>query len=66
MTEEEWLQSNNPGPMLESLQNFRAERKWRLLLCECSRLAPNELLSANVIESIEMAEKHAEGTVTLD
>jgi hypothetical protein len=38
MTEQEWLASNEPDPMLEYLRNRVTDRKLRLFICACCRM----------------------------
>ena len=66
MTEAEWLACKAPELMLNSVRETGSSRKFRLFICGCCRHLPDAYLSDEEFESIEYAEKYADGEVTLD
>jgi hypothetical protein len=64
MTEAEWLTCADPQPMLEYVRGKASERKLRLFACACARLVWDRLPADLLRESVETAEKYADGLVT--
>ena len=62
MTEEEWLKSDNPDAMLETL-DLPSHRKLRLFTCACCRQIWH-FLTDNGKQAIEVGERYADGTAT--
>lgn len=68
MTEIEWLESKNPKAMLTYVANRGRlnERKVRLFACACARLMWNKLSDDRSREALEIAERFADGLVTVE
>jgi hypothetical protein len=64
MTEAEWLECNDPGPMLVFLLGKASDRKLRLFACACCRRIWPVLRDENVRRMAEIAEDYAEGLVS--
>jgi hypothetical protein len=63
MTEQEWLQATDPGPMLEFLRGKTSERKLRLFTVACCRrIWP--LMSVIGRKAVEANEKFADGKMS--
>ena len=61
MTEEDWMSSPHPMPMLEYLQGKASDRKLRLFACACCRhRSVNRLLKERSNALIEMCETFAD------
>jgi hypothetical protein len=61
MTEEEWLASANPAPMLEFVRGKTSDRKLRLFACGvCRQLAPLVGID-EYVRGIEAAESYVDG-----
>jgi hypothetical protein len=61
MTEEEWLECNDPLPMLEFLRGKTSDRKLRLFACACCRhRAVCRLLQKQSCVLLEIAERYAD------
>ena len=66
MTEEEWLASTDPKPMLEGLRGQVSGRKLRLFAIACCRRVGHHISIANRLQAIEDAERFAEGMCSED
>jgi hypothetical protein len=65
MTEQEWLTSTDPTPMLRFLQEQQvSERKMRLLACACCRLIWEHLPDPRSRQAVDVAERFADGRAT--
>jgi hypothetical protein len=64
MTEAEWLDGNNPKPMLDYLHTVGSPRKTRLLGCGFCRLIWKRLEPEDSRRSVEIAEAYADGEVS--
>src|SRR5262245_21618719 len=64
MTEEEWLGCTDPWPMLEFLRDKASKRKFRLFAVACCRRIAPLFVDHHQRESIEIAERHADGLAT--
>ena len=62
MTEQEWLASTDPGPMLDFLRGKASERKLRLFAAACVRRAWH-LLTDTGRQAVEAAEAYADGMI---
>src|SRR6516164_1172907 len=60
MTEQEWLDANDPEPMLEFLRAVSA-RKLRLFAVACLRRVSGLFPNAAIREAIEVGERDADG-----
>src|SRR4051812_21857562 len=61
MTEDEWLDSTDPTPMLEFLQGKVSERKLRLFAVACCRRAWHLLPAEDCRQLVDVAEQYADG-----
>jgi hypothetical protein len=64
MTETEWLACGDPTAMLEFLRSKASDRKLRLFACACCRRSWR--LSERAATTLELAERHADGLVTME
>jgi hypothetical protein len=64
MTEQEWLESVDPKPMLRFLGKKASLRKLRLFACACCRRVWPLLTDARSCQAVEVAERFAEGQTT--
>src|SRR4051794_21403710 len=63
MTEQEWVASKTPEPLLEFLLNKAIDRKLRLFAVACCRHVWHLLSSEDGRNWVDLAEKHADGEV---
>jgi hypothetical protein len=61
LTEAEWLDCFDPGPMLRFLEGRVSPRKLRLFACACCRLCWNCLPDQWSRAAVEVAERYADG-----
>jgi hypothetical protein len=65
MTDQEWLQSDDPRPMIEFLLKKRS-RKMRLAAVAACRLYSGDHFDQRIQEALEVAERFADGQATDD
>ena len=63
MTEQEWLDSTDPTPMLEFMRGKASDRKMRLFAVACSRRLLHLTPDYRVGEVLQVAERFADGLV---
>jgi hypothetical protein len=63
MTEAEWLECKDPGPMLESLRGKISERKLRLFACACCRRVWSLIRDERFRIALQTAELFADSMV---
>jgi hypothetical protein len=61
MTEQEWLESTDPGSMYQYLEEHASDRKLRLFACACVRKHWDQLSHELYRLAIEVAERFADG-----
>ncbi len=61
MTESEWLNGVDPGPMLAFITGKVSERKLRLFMCACCRRIWDILDAEPFRNAVEVAERYADG-----
>ncbi len=66
MSENEWLEATDPGPMLEFLRGKVTERKLRLFAVACSRRVSHLLADNRSREAVEVAEQFADGRASAE
>ena len=66
MSEQEWLDSTDPTPMLDFLRGKASGRKLRLFACACCRRVWPLLVERQSREAVEVAEQYADGTASDD
>ncbi len=66
MTEEEWLNCENPQPMLEFLQGRASSRRLRLFSCAIFRRIVGLSLEGRIKRALEIAEQCAEGHISVE
>ncbi|HEX5272868.1 MAG TPA: hypothetical protein VFW33_20360, partial [Gemmataceae bacterium] len=64
MTEQEWLDSNDPEQMLRSGHDGVSQRKLRLFAVACCRRHWGEMRDERSREAVRVAELYADGGVT--
>jgi hypothetical protein len=60
VTEQEWLTSDNPSPMLNFIQSRASTRKLRLFACACCRSVWDSLYDLER-RAVVISERHADG-----
>jgi hypothetical protein len=65
MTEQEWLNSANPEPMLDFLRGKGSQRKARLFTCACCRRIWHLLTDERSRRAVELSEQYADGEVSV-
>lgn len=65
MTEKEWLEANDPEPMLTFVHHKNSDRKFRLFACACSRLLW-ERLDHPLRQCVLAAERLADGEISAE
>jgi hypothetical protein len=65
MTEEEWLESTDPRPMVEFMEFKVSDRKFRLVACGCCRLSEG-IFNTGQLEALDAAEMFVEGRLGTD
>lgn len=66
MTEQEWVNSTDPNPMLEWLWNKPGNRKLRLFAAACCRHVWNRITDPTGRQAIESVEQFAEGKIAAE
>src|SRR5438309_2166335 len=61
MTEQEWLASTDPKPMLKFLKGRASYRKLRMFACGCWRLEWHLVNDQDQQRAVEVAERYADG-----
>src|SRR5688500_2632555 len=64
MTEQEWLECNDPSAMLNHLHDRAGERQLRLFACMCCRQRWNFFRDGRSRYAVESAEKYVDGYVS--
>jgi hypothetical protein len=64
VTEQEWLNCNDPMPMLEYLKEKTSERKLRLFACACCRRIWSALKRGGSRKAVEVCEMYADKLAT--
>src|SRR5262245_10697646 len=64
MTEQKWLQSTAPKPMLKFLERKPSERKLRLFAVACCRRISHLIIDPSSQPAVDVAEQFAEGLVS--
>jgi hypothetical protein len=65
MTEEEWLETNNPVALVNYLADRTSERKLRLLACAACRRILHVMREPESHTALEIGERYAEGDCSL-
>jgi hypothetical protein len=65
MTEQEWLSSTDPEPMLWFVRGTATDEDLRLFACACCRRIWHLLIDGRSRRAVEVAEKYARGEVGL-
>ncbi len=63
MTEQEWLECEDPKRMLRFVQSTTSDRQLRLFICACCRLIWSQLRDERSKESVEVGERYADGLI---
>ena len=66
MTEAEWLNATEPGPMLDFLRGKANDRKLRLFACACCRSVLHIIKDATSLSAVETAERYTDGLTTVE
>jgi hypothetical protein len=64
MTEQEWLEYEEPIPMLDLLSDRASDRKLRLFACLCCRQSWRRLSDKRSRQAVEVAERYADSQVS--
>jgi hypothetical protein len=65
MTEEEWLGSTDPRPMVRFMEHKASDRRFRLVACGCCRMS-EEIFNAAQLQALDAAEMFVEGRLGPD
>jgi hypothetical protein len=61
MTETEWLDGDDPSPMLKFAKDKGSERKLRLFLVACARLVWDRMNDPVMRRAVETVERYVDG-----
>src|SRR5271165_4087526 len=66
MTEQEWLASADPTPMLDFLRNKASDRKLRLFAVACCCRIMRLLTDQRSVNAVLVADRYLDGAASLD